>query len=435
MRRIVVTGMGAVSPLGANVATSWSGLLAGRSGIRRLPDDVAGDLPAKIGGMVPSLEEDPEAGFDPNTVFAPKDQRKADHFILFALAAAEEALAQAGWRPASEEDRTRTATIVASGIGGFPAITEAVRTVDQRGVRRLSPFTVPSFLVNLAAGQISIRYGFKGPIGAPVTACAAGIQAIGDAARLIRANEADIAVCGGTEACINVVSLGGFAAARALSTDFNETPDRASRPFDRLRDGFVMGEGAGILVIESLSHALARGAKPLAELVGYGTTADAHHVTSGPEDGAGACRAMEIAIAQAGISPREVRHLNAHATSTPVGDLGEIAAIKRVFGAEFNIAVSGTKSATGHLLGAAGGLEAIFTILALKDQMAPPTLNLNTPDPAGDGIDFVATHARPTEMDYAISNGFGFGGVNASAVFRRWTDKQASPRLKLGRTA
>jgi len=425
MRRIVITGMGAVSPLGANVATSWFRLLSGRSGIRRLPDKVVGDLPAKVGGTVPSLEEDPEAGFDPNAVFAPKDQRKVDRFILFALAAADEALAQAGWKPVSEDDRARTATIIASGIGGFPAITEAVRTVDQRGVRRLSPFTVPSFLVNLAAGQVSIRYGFKGPLGAPVTACAAGIQAIGDAARLIRANEADIAVCGGTEACMNIVSLGGFAAARSLCSGFNDRPTEASRPFDTLRDGFVMGEGAGVLVIEALSHALARGAKPLAELVGYGTTADAHHVTSGPEDGDGARRAMEIAIAQAGISPREIRHLNAHATSTPVGDLGEIAAIKRVFGTDSAIAVSGTKSATGHLLGAAGGLEAIFTILALRDQLAPPTLNLNTPDPAGDGIDFVANRARPTEMDYAISNGFGFGGVNASAVFRRWTDKAA----------
>ncbi|PBB65093.1 beta-ketoacyl-[acyl-carrier-protein] synthase II [Mesorhizobium sp. WSM4312] len=420
MRRIVVTGMGAVTPLAAHVEASWSRLLAGRSGIRRLPDDVVGDLPAKIGGTVPSLEEDPEAGFDPNTVLAPKDQRKVDRFILFALAAAEEAIAQANWKPVSENDRVRTATIIASGIGGFPAITEAVRTVDQRGVRRLSPFTVPSFLVNLAAGQLSIRHGFKGPLGAPVTACAAGIQAIGDAARLIRANEADIAVCGGTEACINKVSLGGFAAARSLSTSFNHRPEEASRPFDMARDGFVMGEGAGILVIEELSHALARGAKPLAELVGYGTTADAHHVTSGPEDGDGARRAMEIAIAQAGISAREISHLNAHATSTPVGDLGEIAAIKSVFGEDYGIAVSGTKAATGHLLGAAGGLGAIFAILALRDQMAPPTLNLNTADPAGEGIDFVANRARPMEMEYAICNGFGFGGVNASALFRRW---------------
>ncbi|AZO58563.1 MAG: beta-ketoacyl-[acyl-carrier-protein] synthase II [Mesorhizobium sp.] len=432
MRRIVVTGMGAVTPLAADVETSWSRLLAGRSGIRRLADEVVEDLPAKIGGVVPSLEEDPEAGLDPNAFLTPKDQRKVDRFILFALAAAEEALAQARWKPALEKDRVRTATIIASGVGGFPAITEAVRTVDQRGVRRLSPFTVPSFLVNLAAGHVSIRYGFKGHIGAPVTACAAGIQAIGDAARIIRANEADVALCGGTEACMNTVSLGGFAAARSLSTSFNHRPDQASRPFDLSRDGFVMGEGAGILVIEELSHALARGAKPLAEVVGYGTTADAHHVTSGPEDGDGARRAMEIAIAQAGISPREIRHLNAHATSTPVGDLGEIEAIKRVFGADFSIAVSGTKSATGHLLGAAGGLGAIFTILALRDQVAPPTLNLGAPDPAGDGIDFVANQARPMEMDYAISNGFGFGGVNASALFRRWDGHGANGRAAPG---
>lgn len=420
MRRIVVTGMGAVSPLGANVDISWSRLLAGKSGIRRLGDDVVGDLPSKVGGVVPSLAEDTEGGFDPDRIMPPKDQRKVDRFIIFALAAAEEALAQANWRPTSNEDRLRTATIIASGIGGFPAITEAVRTVDQRGVRRLSPFTIPSFLVNLAAGQVSIRYGFKGPLGAPVTACAAGVQAIGDAARLIRSNEADIAICGGTEACMNVVSLGGFAAARSLSTGFNETPSKASRPFDTSRDGFVMGEGAGILVIEALSHALARGAIPIAELVGYGTTADAHHITSGPEDGSGARRAMELAITQAGVAPHDVGHLNAHATSTPVGDLGEIRAIKGLFGDGKSIAVSGTKSATGHLLGAAGGLEAIFTILALKNQVAPPTLNLNTPDAEANGIDFIANEARRLDTEYAISNGFGFGGVNASALFRRW---------------
>ncbi|MFS8055687.1 beta-ketoacyl-ACP synthase II [Rhizobium sp. BR 317] len=420
MRRIVVTGMGAVSPLGANVDISWSRLLAAKSGIRRLGDDVVGDVPSKVGGVVPSLAEDPEGGFDPDAIMPPKDQRKVDRFIIFALAAAEEALSQANWRPSSNEDRLRTATIIASGIGGFPAITEAVRTVDQRGVRRLSPFTIPSFLVNLAAGQVSIRHGFKGPLGAPVTACAAGVQAIGDAARLIRSNEADIAICGGTEACMNIVSLGGFAAARSLSTGFNETPSNASRPFDTSRDGFVMGEGAGILVIEALSHALARGATPIAELVGYGTTADAHHITSGPEDGSGARRAMELAVAQAGVAPHDVGHLNAHATSTPVGDLGEIRAIKGLFGGGKSVAVSGTKSATGHLLGAAGGLEAIFTILALRDQVAPPTLNLNTPDPEANGIDFVANEARRLNVEYAISNGFGFGGVNASALFRRW---------------
>lgn len=421
MRRVVITGMGAVTPLGSGVGRSWERLLAGRSGLRRLPDEVVGDLPAKVGGVVPSIEEDPEGGFDPDRVLPPKDQRKVDRFILFAMAAADEAIAQAGWRPDDEPQRSRTATIIASGIGGFPAITEAVRTVDTRGVRRLSPFTVPSFLVNLAAGQVSIRHGFRGPLGAPVTACAAGIQAIGDAARMIRAGEADIAVCGGTEACINIVSLGGFAAARSLSTGYNDRPAEASRPFDSARDGSVMGEGAGMLMIEALDHALERGAAPIAELVGYGTTADAHHITSGPEDGSGARRAMAIAIAQAGIAPADIRHLNAHATSTPVGDLGEIAAIKALFGAKPELAVSATKSATGHLLGAAGGLGAIFAILSLRDQIAPPTLNLEDPAPESAGIDLVAQCARPIDAEFAMANGFGFGGVNGSLLFRRWS--------------
>ncbi len=420
MRRIVVTGMGAVSPLAAGVEPTWSRLLAGQSGIRRLPDAIVADLGSKIGGIVPDRVTDPVAGFDPDPIISLKDQRKMDRFILLALVAAEEAIAQAGWKPVTPREQQRSATVIASGIGGFPAITDAVRTVDQRGVRRLSPFTVPSFLVNLAAGQVSIRHGFKGPIGAPVTACAAGVQAIGDAARLIRAGEADVAICGGAEACINTVSLGSFAAARALSTDFNDHPEQASRPFDAARDGFVMGEGACILVIEALDHALARGATPLAELVCYGTTADAYHITSGPVDGDGAKRAMEIALDQAGVRPGDVRHLNAHATSTSVGDRGEIEAVKTVFGRQGAIAVSATKSATGHLLGAAGGLEAIFTVLAWRDQIAPPTLNLETPDPAADGIDIVAKAARPMAMEYAISNGFGFGGVNASVLFRRW---------------
>jgi 3-oxoacyl-[acyl-carrier-protein] synthase II len=420
MRRIVVTGMGVVSPLGCGTEIAWRRLLAGRSGLRRLPDGIAETLPAKIAGVVPSKIEDDEGGFDPDTVIAPKDQRKMDRFIQFALVAAREALTQAGWQPQTELERERTATVIASGIGGFPAIVEAVRTTDQRGVRRLSPFIVPSFLVNLAAGHVSIDYGFKGPIGAPVTACAAGVQAIGDAARMIRAEEADIALCGGTEACVDLVALGGFAAARALSTGFNDEPEKASRPFDRDRDGFVMGEGAGLLVIEALEHAEARGATILAELTGYGTSADAYHITSGPEDGSGARRAMETALKQAGLRPADIAHLNAHSTSTPVGDRGELAAIKAVFGTEGGIAISATKSATGHLLGAAGGLEAIFTILALRDQIAPPTLNLENPDEAAAGLDLVAKEARPVAMEHAISNGFGFGGVNASAVFRRW---------------
>lgn len=419
MGRIVVTGMGVVSPLGCGVEAVWSRLLGGRSGLRRLPD-WAETLPSRVAGVVPDTADDPEAGFDAASVATSKEQRKMDRFILFALAAAAEAIAQAGWTPADANASERTATVIASGIGGFPAIAEAVRTTDQRGVRRLSPFTVPSFLPNLAAGHVSIRHQFKGPIGTPVTACAASVQAIGDAARLIRSGEADIAVCGGAEACIDLVSLGGFAAARALSTGFNDTPERASRPFDRARDGFVMGEGAGMLVIEDIAHARARGAVPIAELVGYGTSADAHHITAGPEDGDGARRAMQAALRQAALAPADVRHLNAHSTSTPVGDRGELEAIKAVFGREGAIAVSATKSATGHLLGAAGGLEAIFTILALRDQMAPPTLNLTEPDRAADGVDVVAGTARSMAMEYAISNGFGFGGVNASVVFRRW---------------
>ncbi|WP_434713136.1 beta-ketoacyl-ACP synthase II [Rhizobium sp. YTUHZ045] len=421
MDRIVVTGMGLVSPLGTGVEPAWTRLVNGASGLRVLPDDVVGELSAKVGGVVPGIAEDAQAGFDPDRSITPKDQKKMDRFIQFAMAATEEAVKQAGWMPTDEGSRERTATIIASGVGGFPAIAEAVRIGETRGVRRLSPFTVPSFLVNLAAGQVSIRYGFKGPLGAPVTACAASVQAIGDAARLIRSGEADVAICGGAEACIDKVSLGGFAAARALSTGFNETPELASRPFDTARDGFVMGEGAGILVIETLAHALARGATPLAELVGYGTAADAYHMTAGPEDGDGARRAMVAALRQAKIPASEVRHLNAHATSTPVGDRGEIAAIGTVFGRNGAIAVSATKSATGHLLGAAGGLEAIFTILALRDQIAPPTRNLNEADPAADGIDIVGKTARPLAMDYAITNGFGFGGVNASALFRRWS--------------
>lgn len=343
-----------------------------------------------------------------------------DRFILFAIAAAKEALLQANWVPRTAAEQERTATIIASGIGGFPAIVDAVRTTDERGPRRLSPFTIPSFLVNMAAGHVSINFGFKGPLGAPVTACAAGVQAIGDAARLIRCGEADIAICGGAEATIDRVSLGGFAAARALSSAYADDPEAASRPFDVDRDGFVMGEGAGILVIESLEHALARGATPIVELVGYGTSADAYHLTAGPEDGDGARRAMMAALAQAGIQAADVQHLNAHATSTPVGDRGELAAIKRVFGDDNQIAVTSTKSATGHLLGAAGGIEAIFTALAIRDQRVPATRNLLQPDPFADGVDIVRGTARDMGIEHAISNGFGFGGVNASVLFKRW---------------
>ena len=419
-KRIVVTGVGIVGPLGCGVEEVWQRLLAGRSGIRILPDDITEGTGVAVGGQVPSLEEDASAGYDPERVISAKDRKKMDRFIEFALVAADEALAQANWHPTEAADQERTATIISSGVGGFGAIADAVRTTDARGPRRLSPFTAPAFLANMAAGHVSIRHGFKGPLGAPVTACAAGVQAIGDAARLIRSGEADIALCGGTEAAIDRVTLGCFAAARALSTGFAERPQEASRPFDRDRDGFVMAEGAGVLVIESLEHALARGAKPLAELVGYGTSADAYHLTAGPEDGNGARRAMEQALRQAAVSPADVQHINAHATSTQVGDSGELAAIRAVFGTGSGVAITSTKSATGHLLGAAGGIEAVFTVLALRDQIVPPTLNLVHPDEAADGLDLVGLKAREMPITHALSNGFGFGGVNASVLFRRW---------------
>ncbi|UZE31613.1 beta-ketoacyl-ACP synthase II [Pseudomonas asplenii] len=419
-KRIVITGTGIVSPLGCGVEQVWHRLLAGQSGIRQLSADIVEGTGVAVGGQVPTFEEDSVAGYQPELIIAPKERKKMDRFIEFALVAAAEALQQAGWHPETKAQKMRTATIIASGVGGFGAIADAVRTTDSRGPRKLSPFTAPSFLANMAAGHVSIRNGFEGPLGAPVTACAAGIQAIGDAARLIRSGEADIAICGGTEAAIDRVTLGCFAAARALSTGFADKPQEASRPFDQSRDGFVMAEGAGLLVIESLEHAMARGATPLAELVGYGTSADAYHLTAGPDDGDGAKRAMQMALQQAEVQPEEVQHINAHATSTQVGDKGELAAIRAIFGSDRTVAITSTKSATGHLLGAAGGIGAIFTVLALRDQIAPPTLNLVQPDDAAAGLDLVGLEARRTSMMHALSNGFGFGGVNASVLFRRW---------------
>ncbi|WP_437890060.1 beta-ketoacyl-ACP synthase II [Phytobacter sp. V91] len=418
-QRVVITGMGIVSPLGCGVKHVWQSLLRGNSGLRPLPETIVEDIACKVAGLVPGIEDDPQHGFDPLSVIPAKDRKKMDRFIEFALVAAHEALTQANWFPQDQAAKDRTATIIATGIGGFNQIADAVHTTEHRGPRKLSPFTIPSFLANLAASHVSIAYGFRGPIGAPVTACAAGAQAIGDAARMIRAGEADIALCGGSEAAIHRVSLAGFAAAKALSSGFNDRPEEASRPFDQDRDGFVMGEGAGLLVIESLEHALSRGATPLAELVGYGTSADAWHLTAGPEDGNGARRAMEIALNQAGIRPEDVQHINAHATSTQVGDKGELAAIRSLFG-DNQLAISSTKSATGHLLGAAGGIEAIFTVQALREQIAPPTLNLHKPDAAASGMDLVRLTARSLTMEYALSNGFGFGGVNASLLLKRW---------------
>ncbi len=420
MRRIVVTGYGIVSPLGCGVGLVWQRLLAGRSGIRRLSDNLVPDVRAKIAGIVPTIDEDAEGGFDPDRAVSAKDQMRMDRFIQFAMAAANEAIAQSGWAPSTDAERNRTATIIASGIGGFATMKQAVHIIDQRGARKLSPFTVPSFLVNLAAGQISIHHGFRGPIGAPVTACAASLQALGDGARLIRSGEADIAVCGGSESCIERVSLASFAAARALSTHFNDEPERASRPFDTQRDGFVMSEGSAVLVIETLDHALARGATPLAEIVGYGTTSDAYSMAAAPADGEGLQRCMRLAIDAAGIQPSQVGHINAHATSTPLGDAAELTAIRGVFNGA-RVAITSTKAATGHLLGAAGAVGAIFAINALRTGTLPPTINLEQADDVAADLDLVGPRARTQPIDYAMANGFGFGGVNASLLLKRWT--------------
>jgi len=418
--RIVVTGLGVVSPLGCGARQVWQRLIEGRSGIRRLGDAVVADVAAKIGGIVPVRSAAEPAGFDANALITAKDQKRMDRFIQFALSAAEEAITEAGWAPATSRERERTATIIASGIGGFASMIQATRVTDSQGTRRLSPFTVPSFLVNLAAGQVTIRHGFRGPIGAPVTACAASVQAIGDGARMIRAGEADIAVCGGAESCVDRVSLGSFAAAHALSTHYNDAPERASRPFDRGRDGFVMSEGAAMVVIETLDHARARGATPIAELVGYGTSCDGFHMAAAPSDGEGVQRAMRLALASARVAPGDVGYINAHATSTPMGDAAELTAIASVFGKEPQVSISSTKSATGHLLGAAGAIEAIFTILALQSGILPPTLNLEAPDASADGLDVIGQQPRAKAIEHAMSNGFGFGGVNASILFRRY---------------
>ena len=419
-RRVVITGLGLVTPLGCDVEIAWQRLLNGESGVRALAPEIAAGTHVGVAGRVPSLDEDPEAGWDVNVYLAPKDQRRVDRFIEFAIGAADQALAQAAWKPQTPEQQERTAVLVGSGVGGFATIANAVRTTDDKGPERLSPFTAPAFLANLAAGQISIRHGLKGPIGTPVTACAASTQAIGDAVRLIRNDEADIALCGGSEATIDRVALGSFAAAKALCTEHHDAPHKASRPFDAARSGFVMGEGAGMLVIESLEHALARGAKPLAEIVGYGTSADAYHITAGPEDGSGAARAMRAALKQAKLAPSQIQHLNAHSTSTPVGDRGEIAAIRSVFGDSAGPSITATKSAIGHLLGAAGGVAAVFGTLTLRDQIAPPTLNLDNPDALAKDLDLIRGAARPQHIEHALLNGFGFGGVNASLVFKRY---------------
>lgn len=413
---IVITGMGIISPLGCGVKSVWDNLTGGKSGIRFIDRFDTEGFPIKVAGQVLDIKDDPLTGFDPDKVVSRKERRRVDLFILYALAAAEEALQQANWTQLSEQEKQSTATIIATGIGGLPTITEAQNLLQSRGYRRLSPFTAPAFLANMAAGNVSIKYGFGGPLGCPVTACAASLQAIGDGMRLIQSGEAQIALVGGTEACIDPLSLASFHAMKALSPE-SEQPASASKPFDQARNGFVMGEGAGLLVIETLAHARARGARPLAQLSGYGTSSDAYHITAGREDGAGAATAVRAALQRSELSPGDIDYINAHATSTPVGDLAEIASLRRVFGDELGkIPVSSTKSATGHLLGAAGGVEAIFSALAVMNNLLPPTINMSKPDESMVDLDFVPNKARDHQVKHALCNGFGFGGVNAALI-------------------
>ena len=416
MRRVVVTGMGLVTPLGIGYERVWRRLLAGESGIRAIQSFDVSDLPARIAAQVPRGDLD-SGLFNADDWVLPKDQRRMDEFIVYAMAAAAQAVEDAGWTPADEGECERTGVMIGSGIGGLPGITDGSITLQERGPRRISPFFIPANLINLAAGHVSIRYGFKGPNHAVVTACSTGAHAIGDAARIIMLDDADVMVCGGTEAAICRLGLAGFAAARALSTNFNDDPQRASRPWDQGRDGFVMGEGAGILIVEEYEHAKKRGAKIYAEIIGYGMSGDAFHLTAPAEDGSGAYRSMRNALKRAQLAPDKIDYINAHGTSTPLGDEIELGAVKRLFGAHaYELSMSSTKSAIGHLLGAAGSVEAIFSILAIRDGVVPPTLNLDNPSPSCD-IDLVPKEAKERKVAYALSNSFGFGGTNASLIF------------------
>jgi 3-oxoacyl-[acyl-carrier-protein] synthase II len=418
MRRVVVTGLGIVCPLGCGVETTWSGILAGKSGIRKIEKFDVSDIPCKIAGVVPR-GDGANGSFDADQWMEPKEQRKVDDFIIYAMAAATQALNDAGWHPATHDDQCASGVLIGSGIGGIGGIAETAIILKERGPRRVSPFFIPGRLINLAGGYVSIAHGLKGPNHAVVTACSTGAHAIGDAGRLIALGDADVMVAGGTESPVDRLSLSGFAAARALSTSFNDTPEKASRPYDRDRDGFVMGEGAGVVVLEEYEHAKARGAKIYGELVGYGLSGDAHHITAPAPDGDGAYRCMQMAIKRAGVTPAEIDYINAHGTSTPLGDEIELNAVQRLAGnAAGKMAMSSTKSMVGHLLGAAGAVEAIFSLLAIRDQVAPPTINLDNPS-VETPIDLVPHKAQKRPIEVALSNSFGFGGTNASLVFRR----------------
>jgi len=417
MRRVVVTGLGMVTPLGAGVKPTWERLIAGQSGVRAIQSFDVTDLPSKIAGQVPKGEAS-EGLFNADVFVTPQERRRIGEFVLYGLAAAQEAVEDAGWKPTAEEDLERTGVMIGSGIGGLPEIYDGSIILHEKGPRRVTPFFIPASLINLASGHVSIRYGFKGPNHAVVTACSTGAHAIGDAARLIQADDADVMVAGGTEAAICRLGVAGFSAARALSTSFNDQPERASRPWDKDRDGFVMGEGAGIVVLEELEHAKARGAKIYAEIVGYGLSGDAFHITAPSPDGNGGFRSMRAALKRAKLNPDDIDYINAHGTSTPKGDEIELGAVKRLFGeAAHTLSMSSTKSAIGHLLGAAGSVEAIFSILAIKHGIVPPTLNLENPSEGCAEVDLVPLKAKERKVRNALSNSFGFGGTNASLIF------------------
>jgi 3-oxoacyl-[acyl-carrier-protein] synthase II len=409
--------MGIACPLGLGVEHVWKRMLAGHSGIGTIQSFDVSALPARIAGQIP-VGQKADGGLDINEWIPVKDQKKMDRFIQFAMVAADEAVTDSGWVPQDEDQRCRTGVMIGSGIGGLETIHEAASLILQGKIKRISPFFIPSALINLASGQVSIRYGFKGPNHSVVTACATGVHALGDAARLIALGDVDVMVAGGAEAAVGEIGMAGFCAARALSTGFNDNPTAASRPWDEARDGFVMGEGAGVLVLEELDHAKARGAKIYGEVIGYGMSGDAYHITAPAEGHDGAFRAMKAALASAGITPEQIQYVNAHGTSTPLGDDLELEAVERLWGdAARGLAMSSTKSAVGHLLGAAGAVEGIFSILAIRDQVAPATLNLEKPSRES-AIDRVAKEPQPRKIDIALSNSFGFGGTNASIIFR-----------------
>ncbi len=418
MRRVVITGMGMLTPLACGVEETWSRIIAGQSGADRIKSFDASNMPCQVACEIP-LGDGSDGTFDSTQWVPAKDQRKIDRFITYALTAAQQAIEDSGWLPEEEHDKKRTGVLIGSGIGGIETIAETAVTLKERGPRRVSPFFIPAALINLCSGQVSIKYGFKGPNHAVVTACSSGAHAIGDAARLIELGDADVMVAGGAEAPVGELSVAGFCACKALSTHFNDEPTRASRPYDKRRDGFVMGEGSGVLVLEEYEHAVARGAKIYAEVIGYGLSGDAYHITSPSPDGDGGYRSMSAALDRAGISATDLDYVNAHGTSTPLGDEIELQAVTKLVGTSgAGLTMSSTKSATGHLLGAAGAIEAIFCVLALRDQIAPPTLNLEDPSVETE-LDLAPLKAVERDINLVLSNSFGFGGTNASLVLKR----------------